>query len=111
MKDKQKACGGIARRCQKAGKKGRGKLPDGYTVTPGYNRDCLAHILSNRGKALSVRAEGKPVKITAAPVPQRSRKARKMAPQALNRAAESRSTGEKPFTALPENIRGLSGRL
>jgi hypothetical protein len=39
MKDKQKVCGEIARRYQKADKKGKGKLLDGYTATFGYNRD------------------------------------------------------------------------
>jgi hypothetical protein len=44
MKDKKKDCAEIARRYQKAGKKGRGKLLDEYTVTLGYNRDYLVHI-------------------------------------------------------------------
>ena len=39
MKDKKKVCGEIARRYQKADKKGRGKLLDEYIVTLGYNRD------------------------------------------------------------------------
>jgi hypothetical protein len=33
MKDKKKICGEIAPRYRKAGKKGRGKLLDRYTVT------------------------------------------------------------------------------
>jgi hypothetical protein len=40
-------------------KKGRGKLLDEYTVTLGYNRDYLAHILSNWGKTLYVRTGAK----------------------------------------------------
>jgi hypothetical protein len=58
MNDKKKGCGQIARRYQKADKKGRGKLLDEYTVTLGYNRDYLAHILSNRGKTRYIRIEG-----------------------------------------------------
>ncbi|MDR1411355.1 MAG: transposase, partial [Spirochaetaceae bacterium] len=65
MKDKKKVCGEISRRYQKADKKGRGKLLDEYTATLGYNRDYLAHILSNWGKTLYVRAGGKTVKIIA----------------------------------------------
>jgi hypothetical protein len=85
MKDKKKVCREIARRYQNADKKGKGKLLDEYTVTLGYNRDYLAHILSNRGKTRYVRAGGKTVKIIAEPAPQRGRKARKTA-----------STGRKP---------------
>ncbi|MDR0683897.1 MAG: hypothetical protein LBF83_02045 [Spirochaetaceae bacterium] len=59
MKDKKKVCGEIAPRYQKASKKGRGKLLDEYTVTLGYNRDYLAHILSNWGKTLYVSAAKK----------------------------------------------------
>jgi hypothetical protein len=43
MKDKKKVCEKIARRYQKADKKGKGKLLDEYTVTLEYNRDYLAH--------------------------------------------------------------------
>jgi hypothetical protein len=57
MKDKKKICGEIAPRYRNASKKGRGKLLDEYTVTPGYNRDYLAHILSNWGKTLYVRMD------------------------------------------------------
>jgi hypothetical protein len=51
MKDKQKFCGAIARRYQQADKTGWGKLMDEHTVTLGYNRDYLAHILSNWGNS------------------------------------------------------------
>jgi hypothetical protein len=101
MKDKKKICGEIAPRYQKTGKKGRGKLLDEYTVTLGYNRDYLAHILSNWGKTRYVRAEGKTVKIIATPAPQRGRKAT---------ACTGRKQGRKPkyqgaaFTALLEDI-------
>ncbi|MDR0582858.1 MAG: hypothetical protein LBG57_00695 [Treponema sp.] len=69
MKDKKKICGEIAWRYQNADKKGKGKLLDEYTVTLGYNRDYLAHILSNRGKTRYVRVAGKTVKIIAEPAP------------------------------------------
>jgi hypothetical protein len=75
MNDKKKVCAQIARRYQKADKTGRGKLLDKYTVTLGYNRDYLAHILSNWGKTRYIRAGGKPVKIIATPDPQRRAKA------------------------------------
>ena len=47
MKDKKKVYREIVRRYQKSNKKGKGKLLDEYTVTLGYNRDYLAHILLN----------------------------------------------------------------
>jgi hypothetical protein len=47
MKDKKKICEEITRWHQKASKKDRGKLLDKYMVTLDYNRDYLAHILSN----------------------------------------------------------------
>jgi hypothetical protein len=71
MKDKKKICGEIARRYQQADKKGRGKLLDEYTATLGYNRDYLAHILSNWGKTLYARVDGKPVTIIAQPAVKR----------------------------------------
>jgi hypothetical protein len=110
MNDKKKVCGEIARRYQKAGKKGRGKLLDGHTASLGYNRDYLAHILSNRGKKLYVRTGGKTVQIIAAPAPQRGRKDRKT-------ASSGRKRGRKPqywseaFTALLEDIWDLFDRL
>jgi hypothetical protein len=47
LKDKKKFCGEIARRYQNANKKERGKLLDEHTITLRFNRDSLAHILSN----------------------------------------------------------------
>ena len=67
MKDKKKVCREIARRYQQADKKGKGKLLDEYMATLGYNRDYLALIQSNWGKTRCVKAEGKPIKIVAAP--------------------------------------------
>ena len=49
MKSGRKVCGQIYRPYQKAGKKGRGKILDGYAQTLGMNRDYLAHKLTNRG--------------------------------------------------------------
>jgi hypothetical protein len=103
MNDKKKVCGEIARRYQKANKKGRGKLLDEYTVTLGYNRDYLAHILSHWGKSRYVRAGGKTVKLIAEPAPQRGGKAR-------TTASTGRKPGRRPtyqgavFTALLEDI-------
>jgi hypothetical protein len=67
MKDKKNIYREIARRYQKADKKGRGKLLDEYTVSIGYNRDYLARILSNRGKTIYVQVDGKPVNIITTP--------------------------------------------
>jgi hypothetical protein len=61
------------------GQKGPGKLLDEYTVTPGYNRDYLAHILSNWGKTLYAGVDGTPVKIIAIPAVKRGGKAVKTA--------------------------------
>jgi hypothetical protein len=110
MKDKKKVCGEIARRYQKADKKGRGKLLDEYTVTPGYNRDYLAHILSNRGKTRYVRAGDKTVKLIAEPAPQRGGKARTTASTGRKPGRRPKYRG-KAFRALPEDIWDLFDRL
>jgi hypothetical protein len=91
----KKVCAEIAQRYQKAGKKDCGKLLDEYTVTLGYNRDYLAHILSNWGKTRYARADGKPVKTIAAPAPQCGEKALKTAPPPVSpkRGAESQVPG------------------
>ncbi|MDR3172677.1 MAG: hypothetical protein LBU19_00375, partial [Treponema sp.] len=79
--------------------KGRGKLLDEYTTTLGYNRDYLAHILSNWGKTRYTTVDGKPVKIIAKPAVKRGEK-----------ASTGRKQGRKPkyqgtaFTALLEDI-------
>ncbi|MDR2659361.1 MAG: hypothetical protein LBC27_05155 [Spirochaetaceae bacterium] len=100
MKDKKKIRGEIARRYQKADEKGRGKLLDEYTANLGYNRDYLARILSNRGKTLYVRVEGKPVKIIATPATRQ-----KGLENGLFGPAQ---TGpEASFTELPEYIRDI----
>jgi hypothetical protein len=109
MNDKKKVCGEIARRYQKAGKKGRGKLLDEYTVTLGYNRDYLAHILSNWGKKLYVRTGGKTVKIIAAPVPQRGQKGRKTASSDHKQGRRPKYPGAA-FTVLVETIWDLFDR-
>jgi hypothetical protein len=89
MKDNKKVCGEIARRYRQADKKGRGKLLDEYTVTLSYNRDYLAHILSNWGKTLYAGVDGKPVKIIAKPAVKRSGKASKT-------ASTGRKRGRRP---------------
>jgi hypothetical protein len=106
MKDKKKVCGVIARRYQQADKKGRGKLLDEYTVTLDYNRDYLAHILANGGKARYAQVDGKPVKIIAQPALRCGRKA-------LKTASPDRKQGRRPkyqgaaFKALLEDIWSL----
>jgi len=54
MRDRNKVCGEIFRRYQRPGKEKRrkeqGKIPDEYAVTPGFNRDYLAHKLANLGQ-------------------------------------------------------------
>jgi hypothetical protein len=110
MKDKKKICGEIAWRYQKATKKGRGKLLDEYTVTLGYNRDYLAHILSNWGKTRYARIDGKPVKIIAKPVPQRGDKARKTASSSSKAGRRPKYRGEA-FTALLPDLWDLFDRL
>ena len=79
MKDKKRSAGRLPGDTKRPAKKGRGKLLDEYTVTLGYNRDYLAPILSNGGKTLYIRAEGKTVTIIAATAPHEGRKARKTA--------------------------------
>ncbi|MDR2633311.1 MAG: transposase, partial [Treponema sp.] len=106
MNDKKKVCAEIARRYRKADKKGRGELLDEYTVTLGYNRDYLAHILSNWGKIRYARIDGKPVKIIAQAAPRCGRKA-------LKTASPGRKQGRRPkyqgaaFKALLEDIWSL----
>jgi hypothetical protein len=46
------------RRYQKAGKSGKGKIPDELTGTAGLNRDHLAHVLASCGKQGGVGAGG-----------------------------------------------------
>jgi len=80
MRDRNKVCGEIFRRYQRPGKEKRrkeqGKIPDEYAVTPGLNRDYLAHKPANRGKTVNtVGADGKPVKIIAKPPRKRGKTA------------------------------------
>ena len=67
METRKKICGKIFKRYQKAGKKGKALILDEYSQTLGYNRDYLAHLLSNWGKNRYAPANGKPVKYTAKP--------------------------------------------
>ncbi|MDR1174299.1 MAG: hypothetical protein LBK83_02345 [Treponema sp.] len=102
MNDKKKVCAQIARRYQQADKTGRGKLLDEYTETLGYNRDYLAHILSNWGTTRYIRVEGKTVKLIATPVPQRGRKG-------LKTASTGRTQGRTP-QYQGSSLQGASGR-
>ena len=72
MKTRKKICEEIYRRYQKAGKKGKAAILDEYAPTLGYNRDYLAHLLTNWGKIRYAHLNGKPVKYVAKP-PAKSR--------------------------------------
>ena len=50
LKTRKKICEKIFKRYQKAGKKDKGKILDGHTLTLDCNCDYLAHLLSNWGK-------------------------------------------------------------
>jgi hypothetical protein len=65
MKTRKKVCNEIYRRYQKAGKKNKAKILDEYTETLGYNRDYLAHLLSNWGKERYATIGGKTIKFVA----------------------------------------------
>jgi hypothetical protein len=67
MKTRKKICNVIFKRYQKAGKKGKTQILDEYAATLGLNRDYLAHILTNWGKASYALSGGKPVKFIAKP--------------------------------------------
>jgi hypothetical protein len=67
MKTRKKICGELFRRYQKAQKKGKAKILDEYAVTLGYNRDYLAHLLTNWGKTRYALSGGKTVKYIAKP--------------------------------------------
>ena len=65
MKTKKKICKEIYRRYQKAEKKGKAKILDEYSKTLGYNRDYLAHLLTNWEKIRYSVIGGKSVKYVA----------------------------------------------
>ena len=65
MKTKKKICGKIYKQYQKAGKKGKAKILDEYSKTLEYNRDYLAHLLTNWGKTCYGLSGGKAVKLVA----------------------------------------------
>jgi len=67
MKTRKKICGRIFKRYQNAGKKDKGRILDEYVPLLDYNRDYLAHLLSNWGKTRYALSDGKPVKCIAAP--------------------------------------------
>jgi len=67
MKTRNKVCGQIFRRYQKASKKGKSKILDEYSTTLKMNRDYLAHKLTNWEKKRYAVISGKPVKFVAKP--------------------------------------------
>ena len=67
MKTRKKICGEIYKRYQKAGKKGKAKILDEFALTLGYNRDYLAHLLTNWEKKRYVLSGGEKVKFVAKP--------------------------------------------
>ena len=67
MKTRNKVCGQIYKRYQKASKKGKAKILDEYSVTLKMNRDYLAHKLTNWEKKRYTAINGKPVKFVAKP--------------------------------------------
>ena len=67
MKTRKKICGEIYRRYQKAKKKGKAKILDEYAITLKYNRDYLAHLLTNWEKKRYALLGGKKVKFIAKP--------------------------------------------
>ena len=52
-------------RCQKAGKRDKGKILDALAGTMGPNRDCLADVPTSYGKKRSVQAGGERVVLEA----------------------------------------------
>jgi len=77
MKTKKKICAEICTRYQKASKKEKALILDEHAETLGYNRDYLAHLLTNMGKARYVGVDRKPVKLVAKQPTKRQRKAKK----------------------------------
>ena len=67
MKTRNKVCGQIYKRYQKASKKGKSKILDEYSVTLKMNRDYLAHKLTNWEKKRYAVKDGKIIKYAAKP--------------------------------------------
>jgi len=67
MKTRKKICGKIYRRYQKSGKKDKAKILEEYASLLEYNRDYLAHLLTNWGKTRYAVSGGKSVKFIAKP--------------------------------------------
>jgi hypothetical protein len=65
MKTKKKICKEIFKRYQKAKKKDKAKILNEYSKTLNYNRDYLAHVLSNWEKTRYSVLDGKTVKYIA----------------------------------------------
>jgi len=67
MKTRKKVYEKIYKRYQRAGKKGKSKILDEYTLTLDLNRDYLAYLLSNWGTARYLPSDTKTVKYVAKP--------------------------------------------
>src|SRR5215469_4100699 len=75
MKTRKKICKEIFKRYQRARKKDKAKILDEYSQTLEYNRDYLAHILSNWEKTRYAVSCGKSIKYIAKEPVKGSRKA------------------------------------
>jgi hypothetical protein len=73
--NQKKVCATLFMRYQKATKKDKKKILDEYTQTLGFNRDYLAHLLTNWGKIRYALSGGKSVKYIAKPTVKGQKKA------------------------------------
>ena len=96
MKTRNKVCGQIFKRYQKASKKGKSKILDEYSITLKMNRDYLAHKLTNWEKKRYAAIGGKPIKFVAKP----PFKGRCKASGGKNRTIGSRGRPEKYHKAF-----------
>jgi hypothetical protein len=98
MKTRKKICGKLFKRYQKASKNEKKMILDEYAQTLEFNRDYLAHLLSNWGKTRYALKDGKSVKYIAKP-----------ATDGRQRASGSKKTGrpEKYHTVFVELLRAV----
>ena len=97
LKTKKKLYEKIYKRYQKAGKKGKGKILDEYSLTLDCNRDYLAHLLTNWGKTRYAVLGGKKVKFIA-----------KEPAKGRNKASRGTKTG-RPEKYHKAFVKALSG--
>jgi hypothetical protein len=105
MKTKKKICGRIFKRYQKAGKKGKAKILDGYAPLLGYNCGYLARLLTGWGKTRYAALKGKPVKCAVKPAVKGSRG------QKTGRPEKYRKAFVKALTDIWELFDFQCGRL